>query len=206
MAELMVDFILSLDGYAAADGWHGSRASRDGVPGVTATSPRNASTDASGREHPPADVRLRDNRRRPRTHPADRAAEGGVLLRPDRAAGVGEHPSGPPGPGPCRPVDGTGRPHVPTVLGGSAPLVARRVTGATREERPQARVAAGQPQHLLRTVAGEQPECHLVPALGQHSPGAARGLPAAHDLDRVVRCLGSHPASVPRASVMSVSC
>ena len=95
MSELLVDFITSLDGYASAVGWPGywglegpeylgwldQSPERDYTVLMGATTYRLMSGFA-------ADVR----RRQPRA--ADRDVQGGVLLDPRGAVGVGQHAAG----------------------------------------------------------------------------------------------------------------
>ena len=91
MAELLVDFITSLDGYASAEGWPGwwgleGPEYLDWLTRVT----RGRVDDPDGRHDVPTHVAVRRGRRGGRRR-AGRHAEGGVLLHPDRAADLGEH-------------------------------------------------------------------------------------------------------------------
>ena len=103
MPELMVDLITSLDGYASAEGWPGwwglegpeylgwlEEQPEDGLPvlmGATtyrlmsqmSRTPQGAASSARGGRQPDR---------------ARRHAEGGLLVDPDRAAGLAEHPAG----------------------------------------------------------------------------------------------------------------
>ena len=106
MAELLVDFITSLDGYASAEGWPGywglegpeylawldQSQERDYTTLMGATTYRLMSEFAA-------------TVRRPQLRAADRDVQGGVLLDPEGPVGVGEHAPGRPGPGRGRSVD-----------------------------------------------------------------------------------------------------
>ena len=106
MAELLVDFITSLDGYASAVGWPGYWGSegpeylawldespeRDYTVLMGATTYRLMS-DFAATSDDPSFVQT------------DRDVQGGVLLDAVEPVGVGQHSPGRPGPGRGRPVD-----------------------------------------------------------------------------------------------------
>src|SRR5215213_11510130 len=93
MGTLMVDFITSLDGYGAAEGW-------PGWWGLE--SPEYLDWLGEQPEHTvlmrattlPADGTIRRKRRGRGRPGADPSVEGGLFLDPDRAAGVGQYATG----------------------------------------------------------------------------------------------------------------
>ena len=92
MAELLVDFITSLDGYASAVGWPGYW----GLEGPEYLawldeSPDRDYTDPDGGDHVPTDVGLRRHVRGRQLREADQGVQGGVLLDPGEPVGVGQY-------------------------------------------------------------------------------------------------------------------
>src|SRR3954452_13570607 len=100
MQELLVDFITSLDGYGAAEGWPGYW----GLQGPEylawlGEQPERDYTILMGGEHVPPDVRVRRRSRDARSGRSRRRgrarqdAEGGVLVDVAAPVGLGEHPA-----------------------------------------------------------------------------------------------------------------
>ena len=102
--ELLVDFITSLDGYAAAKGWPGFW----GLEGPEylawlGQQPRTRLYDLDGSEHVPSDVRIRlsiwdigigsEKRRRVQRDRAYQRIQGGILLDAAAPAALGKYPA-----------------------------------------------------------------------------------------------------------------